>query len=171
MSPARLRRRCWRMLAPRWSHDPLSGEGAARRGGRYNQPGRPALYMSESFTVAIAEYQQEIGVRPGTLCAYDIDVARVLDLCDPAICAAHGADPAALLAPWQAVAFKLRRRPPTWDLAERLLRDGADGVRVPSARMPGGVNVVLWRWNDGPGRSVAALDPLGDLPRDGSSWR
>ena len=63
----RVRRRFWRMLAPRWSHKPLSGQGAARCGGRCNVPGQPALYMSEGFATAITEYEQDLGVRPGTL--------------------------------------------------------------------------------------------------------
>jgi hypothetical protein len=66
------------MLAPKWAHEPLSGAGAATRGGRHNEAGMPALYMSGQFATAVAEYEQDLGIRPGTLCAYDADVTGVL---------------------------------------------------------------------------------------------
>ncbi|MBX9933521.1 hypothetical protein [Methylobacterium isbiliense] len=55
-------------------------------------------------------------------------------------------------------------------MADRLIADGAPGVRVPSARGRG-INLVLWQWKVGPASPrVVALDPLADLPRDQSSW-
>jgi RES domain-containing protein len=175
MSPSptllRVRRRLWRVLAPRWAHLPLSGAGAAVRGGRWNPPGAPALHMSEAFVTAVAEYQQDLGVRPGTLCAYEVDVAGVADLCDPTVRAALDVAEDVPLCAWKHIAFVLKGRPPTWDVAERLSAAGVAGVRAPSAAYPGGVNLVLWRWNDTPDRRVEALDPLSDLPRDQSSWQ
>jgi RES domain-containing protein len=49
------------------------------------------------------------------------------------------------------------------------LAAGVAGVLVPSACLAGGVNLVLWRWNDSPDRTVIPLDPQRDLPRDQSS--
>jgi RES domain-containing protein len=164
-----VRGRFWRMLAPKWAHDPLNGAGAATRGGRHNEPGMPALYMSEQFATAIAEYEQDLGIRPGTLCAYDADVAGVVDLCDAGTRAAAGIDLDALRCPWKKIAFVDRSRPPTWDIAKRLFDAGAAGIRVPSVQPVGGANLVLWRWNDAPGSHVVALDPLGDLPKNQSS--
>jgi len=158
------------MLAPKWAHRPLSGAGAAIRGARHNEPGMPALYMSAEFATAVAEYEQDLGIRPGTLCAYDVDVAGVVDLSDDAACAAAGVDPGHLRCPWRRIAFVDKARPPTWDIARRLHDSGAAGVLVPSVQAAGS-NLVLWRWNDAPGRRVAALDPIGDLPKDQSSWR
>jgi hypothetical protein len=43
-------------------------------------------------------------------------------------------------------------------------------VRVPSAVLRDGLNLVLWRWNDAPDRRVVAHDPQGDLPVDQSAW-
>lgn len=158
------------MLSPRWSHRPLSGEGAAKHGGRYNAPGVPALYMSETFATAVAEYEQDLGIRPGTLCAYEVQAEQIVDLTDPATLRTAGIEPADLAGPWKQIALVEKRRPPTWDLADRLIADGIVGVRVPSVRARG-ANVVLWRWNAGPGSAqVGALDPLGDLPLDQSSW-
>jgi RES domain-containing protein len=74
----------WRMLAPRWAFDPLSGAGAARAGGRWNEPNQVALYLSESHAVAIAEYQQDLP-RPGTLTGYAVVAKAMLDLANPAI--------------------------------------------------------------------------------------
>lgn len=160
----------WRMLAPKWAHAPLSGQGAATRDGRHNEPGMAALYMSARFETAVAEYEQELGIRPGTLCAYRIDISGIIDLCDDEIRESVGVEQRDLEAPWKEIAFIERRRPSTWDIARRLFGAGAAGVLVPSVRWPTGVNLVLWRWNDADDRQVTALDPLRDLPRDQSSW-
>ncbi len=160
----------WRMLAPKWAHAPLSGQGAATRGGRYNEPGMPALYMSARFETAVAEYEQELGIRPGTLCAYRTDISGIVDLCDEKIRRSANMEERDLDCPWKEIALIERRRPPTWDIARRLYEAGAAGVLVPSIRWPSGVNLVLWRWNDADDRRVTALDPLRDLPRDQSSW-
>jgi RES domain-containing protein len=163
-------RRYWRMLSPRWSHQPLSGEGAAKHGGRWNAPGVAALYMSEGFETAVAEYEQDLGIRPGTLCAYDVEAGGILDLTDTGTLDTIGVEPSDRFCPWKQIALVEKRRPPTWDLADRLILEGVAGVRVPSIRTRG-LNLVLWRWNAGAGLPrVIALDPLGDLPLDQSSW-
>jgi RES domain-containing protein len=158
------------MLAPKWAHDPLSGAGAASRGGRHNEPGMAALYMSKQFATAIAEYEQDLGIRPGTLCAYDVTADQVVDLCDAETRSAAGVEADALRCPWKKIAFIDKARPPTWDIARRLFDAGASGIRVPSVQAVGGINLVLWRWNDAPKRTIVALDPLGDLPKNQSSW-
>jgi RES domain-containing protein len=161
------------MHAPRWAHQPLSGAGAAARGGRWNRPGVPALYMSREFSTAVAEYEQELGIRPGTLCAYDVRASAVADLTDPDTLDPLGAAAPDLLCPWALIARGQGRDPPTWTLADRLLAGGAEGVLAPSAQAPGGVNFVVWRWEaeTGDGMRVGVLDPLGDLPLDQASWR
>ena len=167
----RIHGRYWRVLAPRWAHAPLSGTGAARHGGRYNAPGIAALYLSEDLLTAIAEYEQELGIRPGTFCAYDIDVAEMVDPLTEASRAGLGITIDDLLAPWQEIAFVRGEQPPTWALAQRLHESGCAGARVPSAVLLNTANIVLWRWNDGPSRRVVAHDPLGDLPWNQSAWR
>jgi RES domain-containing protein len=162
--------RCWRILAPKWAHDPLSGLGAARFGGRFNPKGIPALYLSESIDTAFAEYQQDLLVRPGTFCAYQLDVLGIVDLCDVQVCKAISLDSTTLLSPWKEMLLVEKRSPPTWELSLQLLNQGFAGVRVPSAQMKEGVNIVLWRWNDDPSRRVEVLDPKGELPHDQKSW-
>jgi RES domain-containing protein len=130
----------------------------------------PALYMSADLATAVAEYEQELGIRPGTFCAYDVNVAGILDLCDNSALAACSIDPAVRFAPWKSMLLVDKGRPPGWDIAERLIAAGAAGILVPSVRLAGGVNLVLWRWNDGADRTVNPLDPQRDLPRDQSSW-
>jgi hypothetical protein len=63
------------------------------------------------------------------------------------------------------------RRPPTWDVADRLIVAGISGGLYPSYQARGGTDLVLWRWNDTPTRTVTALDPMRDLPSDQASWR
>jgi RES domain-containing protein len=162
-------RRYWRMLAPKWAHDPLSGAGAAARGGRFNPPGLSALYMSKDFATAVAEYEQDLGIRPGTLCAYEVTSERIADFGDIPTLEALGVDAAILKSPWKQIAFVERRAPPSWALAKRLLAQDIDGVRVPSVQASG-FNLVLWRWNIEGATKVAELDPLRDLPADQSSW-
>lgn len=130
----------------------------------------PALYMSADLATAVAEYEQELGIRPGTFCAYDVDIAGVLDLCDPAVLAAAGNDPDARFEPWKSTLLVRGQRPRGWDIAERLTAAGVAGILVPSTRLAGGANLILWRWNDAADRAVTALDPQRDLPRDQSSW-
>jgi RES domain-containing protein len=167
----RIRRRCWRVLAPKWAHAPLSGAGAARHGGRYNLPGMAALYLSEDLITAVVEYEQELGIRPGTFCAYEVDARDVADLVEDRVRAAVRITREGLLGPWQEIAFVRGEEPPTWTLARRLHALGCAGVRVPSAILPDAANLVLWRWNDARERRVVAHDPLGDLPIDQSAWR
>jgi RES domain-containing protein len=165
-----LSQRCWRILAPKWAHDPLSGLGAARFGGRFNPKGVPALYLSESINTAFAEYQQDLMVRPGTFCAYQLNVLGIVDLCDVQVCKAISVDSTTLMSPWKEILLVEKRSLPMWELSLRLLNQGFAGVRVPSAQMQEGVNIVLWRWNDDLSHRVEVLDPKGELPHDQKSW-
>jgi RES domain-containing protein len=122
--------------------------------------------MSADLPTAVAEYEQELGIRPGTFCAYDVDVADVVDLRRPEVLMAYGIDPDVRFAPWKSILLVERRRPPGWAIADQLIASGMAGILVPSTRLPGGTNLVLWRWNDGPDRAVKALDPQRDLPAD-----
>ena len=158
------------MLAPKWAHQPLSGAGAAQHGGRFNEPGTKALYISEDYITAISEYEQELGIRPGTLCAYDVDVKEIVDLTDSLVQTVCSVTPAILACSWKEIWLVQKQRPPTWDLAARLTAVNCAGVRVPSMRHFSGINIVLWKWNDHPDRCIAALDPRSDLPSNQSSW-
>ena len=156
----------WRVLAPKWAFQPLSGEGAVRFGGRFNPKGMPSIYLSESLETAHAEYSQTVEVRPGTFCAYAIAGGRIADLiASPEL--AEGVD---LACDWRTLALRKNKVPPTWTMVERLMASGKHGARMPSVRYKGGVNIVLWSWNDKGAPRLLAFDPNKDLPLDPSSW-
>jgi RES domain-containing protein len=152
--------RWWRMLSPRWQHEPLSGAGAARNGGRWNAKGAPALYLSFDHATAIAEYMQGL-VHPGTLAPYDLAVPDILDLTDPALRAQAGVPDSLLTLPWRALRDLEGRAPDSWRLAQEAFEADFNGLRAPSA-LGRGVNLVLWRWNKGR-TDVRVVDPLKDL--------
>lgn len=164
-----VRGRFWRMLAPRWAWDPLSGVGAARAGGRWNVPGQAALYLSDSHATAIAEYQQNLP-RPGTLTAYDVVAPAISDLADPSVRLAIGVDDQFLRLPWKHLRDVERQRPPCWDFVAAATTAGWQGLRVPSVQASG-TNLVLWRWNETDAPVIRHIDPLGDLPRNQASWQ
>jgi RES domain-containing protein len=161
--PIAIERRFWRMLSPRWAHEPLSGAGAARLGGRWNEPGQAALYFSDSHATAIAEYQQDLP-RPGTLTAYDVQAFGIVDLRDASVRQAIGIDADFLWQPWKHMRDIEARRPPGWDFAKAAHLAGWHGLRVPSVQAPGS-NLVVWRWNEENTPQIKCFDPLGDLPR------
>ena len=160
--------RFWRMLAPRWASQPLSGMGAARAGGRWNSAGRACLYLSEDHATAIAEYQQDLP-RPGTLTAYDVEAAKIIDLTNPAIRAAVGVSDALLRLAWKHVRDVEHGQPESWAFADAASAAGWSGLLVPSVQVPGR-NLVLWDWSGNGAVKVVAIDPLGDLPRNQASW-
>ncbi len=165
----RIRGRWWRVLVPKWAFDPLSDKGAAVYGGRFNAAGEEALYLSGDVATAVAEYQNMIMARPGTFCVYQVDVAAIADATDPARRRAWRIGMADLLGDWRVPASR-GATPRTWRLARRLRAAGAAGLRYPSLRRTGGMNLVLWRWNDARNRRVGVVDTLSDLPADQSSW-
>ena len=150
------------MLSPRWHHEPLSGAGAARAGGRWNAPGMAALYLSEDHATAIAEYMQAL-VHPGTLTPYDIGATAILDLTDPALRARLGIEEGLLDLPWRRIRDVERQAPESWALAQAAVAAGFEGCLVPSVQRHGR-NLVLWRWGAG-GAAVAVVDPGGTLTR------
>jgi len=58
----------YRVIVPAYAGTPISGMGAARRGGRFNRPGQEALYLSADDATALAEYKQDNPwIQPGTM--------------------------------------------------------------------------------------------------------
>lgn len=159
---------------PRWSFAPLSGDGAADHGGRFNPRGTPALYLALSQMTAIKEANQGFGRKmdPCLLCEYDVDCEDVLDLRDPAVRDALDVSEADLGCGWLSLASS-GQSPPTWTLSRRLIDKGRAGVIVPSfapGAVEADVNLVLWRWSDRRPHRCSVHDPAGRLPRDQTSW-
>ena len=72
----------YRAHDPRWSFRPLSGDGAAVHGGRFNPKGTPALYLALDPMTAIKEASQGFARKfePCVLCTYEIDCQDIVEL-------------------------------------------------------------------------------------------
>ena len=72
----------YRAHDPRWAFAPLSGEGAAIHGGRFNAVGKPALYLARTIEGMISETSHGFAYRfpPLTICTYQVDVDNLVDL-------------------------------------------------------------------------------------------
>ncbi len=156
-----LKQSFWRLLAPKWAHDPLSGKGTAIHGGRFNRAGEEALYLSVYLEAALAEYGQDIPDRPGTFCRFDVEISGIVDLRTTSSCFEAGIDPNVLACPWKKMLLIDKVEPPTWRLVDELQGLGAKGILVPSQRYPAGYNLVLWNWD---ASSVKTYDPKNDMP-------
>lgn len=165
---------CYRAHNPVWSAKPLSGDGAAIRGARFNPRGLPALYLSLTIEGAVTEAAQGFGNRlqPLTICMYEIDCEDIVDLRSDAGRAVHGVTLGEMACAW-ALDLCEGREPASWRVAKRLRSEGAAGLLAPSfahhAR-PDMMNLVLWRWGRDRPHKVDVHDPSGRLPKDQLSW-
>jgi len=161
----------YRFLTPKWAFLPTSGAGAAEHGGRFNRPGVEALYLSVEVETALAEYGQGSSLPPpGTLAAYRVQADEVVDFAggfDPIIWAAEWAR---WNVDWKYIARIERQVPPTWHLADELIREGRRGLLYPSTRRLGGTNLVLFSGNLKAGDTIEVYDPDHRLPSNQSSW-
>ena len=152
----------WRMIHPYHQRTPLSGEGARLYGGRWNGKGVPALYLATDPVTAIAEYYQGLP-KPGMLAPYRLEATLIADLTNGKGHPADSMVAAATTADWKHIAFLENQLPPSWNIAQALLADGAEGALVPSVQNRSGTNLVLWRWHDGSkpgtGAVLTLLDP------------
>lgn len=163
---------CYRAQDPIWSFKPVSGDGAALRGARFNPKGVPALYLALSIIGAVKEANQGLAHRidPCVLCAYEVDCEDIADLRTEAGRNAAGVRFEDMSCGW--MDFLARgERPPSWRIYDRLGSYNA-GILVPSFA-PGALasdhNLVLWRWDEAP-HKIAVIDPQGRLPRNQTSW-
>jgi RES domain-containing protein len=163
---------CYRAHDPRWSFKPISGDGAALRGARFNPKGIPTLYLALSIIGAVKEANQGFAHRidPCVLCSYDVDCDHICDLRSEADRAVVGIRLSDMSCAW--MDFLVRgERPPSWTVHDRLAAENA-GILVPSFA-PGAHeddhNLVLWRWGD-PRHKVDVIDPEQRLPRSQASW-
>ncbi len=160
----------YRAHDPRWSWTPLSGDGAALRGGRFNLRGQPALYLSLTPMTAVREASAGFAHRlePLLLCTYAVDCEDIVDLRD----GGHGIAQADLACPW-ALDLAEGREPASHGVVRRLLDDGAAGLLAPSfahGAAPYDHNLVLWRWGRDRPHRVDVHDPSGRLPKNQLSW-
>jgi RES domain-containing protein len=159
----------WRAFVPRWAHLPLSGEGAARFGGRWNPAGAPTIYAACELSTAWAEYNQGFVQHPAVIAKLELSEARLADLTSADVLAKLGIAPDIHECQWRA-RLDDALQPETHVVRERLLTAGMDGVVYPSFMSPGGTCVALWRWNEKRGPQLRVIDPEHRLPSSQASW-
>ncbi|MDY6948712.1 RES family NAD+ phosphorylase [Pseudorhizobium marinum] len=166
---------CYRAHDPRWAFKPISGDGAAIRGARFNPKGVPALYLAASIMTAVKEANQGFAHRidPCVLCSYEVDCCDLADLTTEEGRAEYAVEFSEISCAW-ALSLTQGLRPASWAIYDRLVSKGIAGILVPSFA-PGSkqddVNLVLWDWGPDLPHQVTVFDPSGRLPRDQLSWR
>lgn len=163
---------CYRAQDPVWSFKPVSGDGAALRGARFNPKGVPALYLALGIIGAVKEANQGLAHRidPCVLCSYDVDCDDIADLRTEAGRDAADVRSEDMSCGWMDYLAR-GERPPSWRIYDRL-HGASAGILVPSFA-PGAVasdhNLVLWRWGEAAQR-ISVIDPQQRLPRNQASW-
>jgi len=166
---------CYRAHDPQWAYLPLSGEGAALRGGRFNPKGTPALYLALTLETAILEANQGFAhkIEPCLLVSYEVDCQHIADLRAGETREALNVNLADMACPW-ALDVAQRREPASWRVVNDLIGGGYRGALVPSfaqAAKPHHQNLVLWQWGAKLPNKVEIIDPNGRLPKDQASWK
>ena len=152
------------MLTVEFQKQPYAS-GSHISGGRFNPKGTAALYLGADHSTAIAEFHQSL-IRPGTLAGYDVAARKIADLTRAETRELFKVTPEQLGCSWRTIFAIDNARPPTWNLADRLIALGAEGALVPSFQRPGGINLVLWRWRRFRARGVGAALKLVDPDRE-----
>lgn len=156
----------YRALNPVWAHDPLSGEGARRFGGRFNPKGMPALYTSFDVATALRESNRVGSLQPTTVVSYEADIEPIFDTTDSALLEQSGVSPSILAASdWRDMA-RGKREALSQALARRLLSEGYAGLEVRSfapGTGPDSRNLVLWVWGPDLPTRLTLIDDEGRL--------
>lgn len=158
----------WRAYVPRWAHLPLSGEGAARFGGRWNPVGVPAIYAARELSTAWAEYNQGFVQHPALIAQLTLNDARLADLTDRQTLDMLGVDETIHDCEWRD-ALDRGETPATHVVQRRLAAEGWHGLVYPSFMSVGGTCVVLWTWNTD-GVRLDVIDPDGRMPKSPAAW-
>ena len=138
----------------------LSGQGAARRGGRWNPPGLPALYGSTKDSVALEEckatdrYYGVVTKTPRLLVAVEAQLPRMVDLTAAAIRRNWGVTLNELGAEDWRKRLHAGQESLTQAIGRAVAACGGSGLLVRSAAVPHGVNVVVFPANGGQLRVV-----------------
>ncbi|OYW18670.1 MAG: RES protein [Burkholderiales bacterium 12-64-5] len=162
----------FRAHTPQWASRPLSGAGAAARGGRFNREGVQALYLSFDEVTALREYQQTSPfLPPCTMVSYTVTLTRLVDLRQ-----LHRGAPWDDLwhdwcEDWRQLKFDQHIEPPSWVLGDMVIEAGSPGIIFPSLTHEAGINLVVYVGQLAEPDSITVNDPDGRLPIDRSSWQ
>lgn len=140
----------YRAIEPVWAAEPLSGEGARLRGGRFNPRGVPALYTSISVMAAIREANQlNDPLQPTTIVSYYADISSVFDATKAESLASYGANLDDSAEENWRDHMHGDAKAPGQIFAEQLIAEGYAGLKAPSFAFGAeseDVNIVLWKW-------------------------
>jgi RES domain-containing protein len=148
---------------------PLSGEGAARFGGRWNPVGAPAIYAALELSTAWAEYNQGFVQHPALIARLELSGAKLADLIDPETMDRLGLRDDIHQTEWRDLVDR-GIEPATYGLRRDLMLQGYDGVIFPSFMSPGGTCIALWRWNADGAPTLEIIDPDQRMPKTPASW-
>jgi RES domain-containing protein len=146
----------------------LSGEGAARFGGRWNPLGVPTIYAARELSTAWAEYNQGFVQHPALIAQLHLAGAYLPDLTVATVLREFGLEESIHQIEWRSD-LDSGIVPATHTAFKRLVDAGADGVIYPSFMSPGGTCVALWRWSRSVQPKLEILDPEGRMPRSPAS--
>lgn len=147
--------RVFRAATPKWMSRPyrLTAVGAVLKGGRWNVRNLvPSLCFSTTAATVAAEVDAEANrtnwppgsVLPQTRVAFDLVLQEMLNLTDaPTLKILHLTDLDLTGCDWEAEQ-KADREALTQAVARAAFETRAEGLIVPSARFPGGVNIVVF---------------------------
>ena len=140
----------YRALNPVYAREPLSGQGAALHGGRFNARGTPALYTAVDPATALREANQVGSLQPTILVSYQADLSPVFDARDGGALERHGMAKAGLAdAGWRSKMLE-GQRVPTQEFSNSLIAEGFAGLLIRSfakGASESDFNIVLWRWS------------------------
>lgn len=158
----------YRALNPIYAREPMSGRGAEIYGGRFNNKGTPALYLSLSVMTALRESNQVGSLQPTTLVFYEADIERIFDTRDGAALKSEGMNPSTLADPTWRDQMKATGKAETQAFARRLTTAGYHGLLVKSFAPGAGeddFNLVLWTWSDTLPTRLTLIDDENRLSR------
>ena len=122
----------WRLASKRYP--PLSGEGARLVGGRWNSPGRPLVYASESLALCLAECLVHVtGALPKDYYSFQLGVPEN---------EFEQLGPRMLRTGWKADLARTRSIGDKWLREERSL-----ALIVPSVVLPESSNLLINPWH------------------------
>jgi RES domain-containing protein len=165
-----------RQATPRWMSRPyrLTGAGALLAGARWSVKGlMPAVYASTDPATLSAEIQYKglhygwspADYHPQLLVGMHWQLQAVLDLTSAATLKALKVTQRQLTSVDWSVVQTAGREPVTQAIARAAFEHLAEGLLVPSARRPGGVNIVYFASHRREGTIIQTIHP-GALPPD-----